>query len=163
MIALTEAQIDAAAPNADAAKNGRGLVLKGKFTKFHTSEDGSLLFGECQGSGKEPYRCSSDFAPRRRPDAPLLLPQPAVPLQALPRPPVRLRDEEAVYRRGRARGFAGEAGEVAGQGRDAAGGLDETEDDQQGRARQEDRGATRRGSPCSNGSSTTSSASAWGT
>jgi len=62
MIALTEAQIDAMAPNAEAAKNGRGLVLKGKFAKLHTEMDGSLLFGECQGSGKEPYRCSSDFA-----------------------------------------------------------------------------------------------------
>jgi len=62
MIALTETQIDAMAPNADAAKNGRGLVLKNKFAKLHTSEDGTLLFGECQGSGKEPYRCSSDFA-----------------------------------------------------------------------------------------------------
>ncbi|HZZ78959.1 MAG TPA: SWIM zinc finger family protein [Gemmataceae bacterium] len=67
MIAIDEAYVDSAAPNADAAKNGRGLVLKGKFLKLHASEDGTLLFGECQGSGKEPYRCSSDFA---RPEAP---------------------------------------------------------------------------------------------
>jgi hypothetical protein len=67
MISIDEAYVDAAAPNADAAKNGRGLVLKGKFVKLHTSEDGTLLFGECQGSGKEPYRCSSDFA---RPEQP---------------------------------------------------------------------------------------------
>ena len=32
MIPIDEAYVDAAAPNADAAKNGRGLVLKNKFT-----------------------------------------------------------------------------------------------------------------------------------
>jgi hypothetical protein len=61
MIVIREAQVDAMAPNPEASKNGRGLVLKGRFTRLHTSEDGSLLFGECQGSGKEPYRCSCDF------------------------------------------------------------------------------------------------------
>ena len=35
--------------------------------KLHISEDETILFGECQGSGKEPYRCSCDFA---RPDKP---------------------------------------------------------------------------------------------
>lgn len=67
MISIDEAYVDAAAPNAEAIKNGRGLVLKNKFTKLHISEDEALLFGECQGSGKEPYRCSCDFA---RPDKP---------------------------------------------------------------------------------------------
>ena len=61
MITLDEGVIDAAAPNADAAKNGRALVLKGKFLKLFISEDETILFGECQGSGKEPYQCSSDF------------------------------------------------------------------------------------------------------
>jgi hypothetical protein len=67
MIAIDEAAVDAAAPNAEAAKNGRGLVLKSKFVKLHISADETILFGECQGSGKEPYQCSSDFA---RPDQP---------------------------------------------------------------------------------------------
>ena len=67
MIAIDEGYVDSAAPNADAGKNGRGLVLKNKFTKFNISEDETILFGECQGSGKEPYRCSCDFA---RPDKP---------------------------------------------------------------------------------------------
>ncbi len=67
MITIDEGYVDAAAPNADAAKNGRGLVLKNKFTQLHISEDETLLFGACQGSGKEPYRCSCDFA---RPDQP---------------------------------------------------------------------------------------------
>ena len=61
MISIDEASIDSAAPNAEAAKNGRGLVLKNKFVKLHITDDGTLLFGECEGSGKEPYRCSCDF------------------------------------------------------------------------------------------------------
>lgn len=67
MIAIDERYVDAAAPNADASKNGRGLVLKNKFVKLHVSEDETVIFGECQGSGREPYRCSCDFA---RPDQP---------------------------------------------------------------------------------------------
>jgi len=67
MIAIDETYVDAAAPNADAAKNGRGLVLKNKLTNLHVSDDGTLLFGECQGSGKQPYQVSCDFA---RPDQP---------------------------------------------------------------------------------------------
>lgn len=67
MITIDEGYVDSAAPNPEAMKNGRGLVLKNKFTALHKSEDETILFGECQGSGKEPYRCSSDFA---RPDKP---------------------------------------------------------------------------------------------
>ncbi len=67
MIPLDEAYADAAAPNADAGKNGRGLVVKKKFNTLSVSPDGDLLFGECQGSGKVPYQCSADFA---RPDQP---------------------------------------------------------------------------------------------
>lgn len=66
MPTITEQFIDAAAPNADAAKNGRGLVLKNKFAALHQSDDGTLLFGSCQGSGKDPYLCSADFT---KPDA----------------------------------------------------------------------------------------------
>src|SRR5215211_3539023 len=67
MIALDERYVDSAAPNAEASKNGRGLVLKNKFVEFHQSEDETILFGACQGSGKEPYACSCDFA---QPDKP---------------------------------------------------------------------------------------------
>ena len=67
MISIDDAYVDSAAPNPEAAKNGRGLVLKNKFAKLHISADESILFGECQGSGKEPYRCSTDFA---RPEQP---------------------------------------------------------------------------------------------
>src|SRR4051812_19754867 len=62
MISLDEGFVDAAAPNGDAAKNGRGLVVKNKFLKFHKSADETILFGQCQGSGKDPYLCSADFA-----------------------------------------------------------------------------------------------------
>ncbi len=62
MISIDEAFIEAAAPNADAAKNGKGLVVKNKFVALHHSADETLLFGHCQGSGKQPYLCSADFA-----------------------------------------------------------------------------------------------------
>jgi hypothetical protein len=67
MISIDEAQVESAAPNADAMKNGRGLVVKGKFLKLHIDADQTILFGQCQGSGKEPYGCSCDFA---RPEQP---------------------------------------------------------------------------------------------
>jgi hypothetical protein len=61
MIAIDEAYVNAAAPNADAAKNGRALVLKRKFLTLHTDAGSTLLFGTCQGSGKSPYEVSCDF------------------------------------------------------------------------------------------------------
>jgi len=62
MFALDEATITRLAPNADALKNGRGLVLKNNFVELHHDADGTILFGACQGSGKTPYQCSADFA-----------------------------------------------------------------------------------------------------
>ncbi len=67
MISIDQAYVDAAAPNAEAAKNGRALQLKRKFTLLHIDASQTLLFGECQGSGKDPYRVSCDFA---RPEQP---------------------------------------------------------------------------------------------
>lgn len=67
MISLDESYVDGAAPNAAAGKNGRALVLKGKFQKLCVTADQSLLFGECQGSGSSPYSCSCDFI---RPESP---------------------------------------------------------------------------------------------
>lgn len=58
---LDESLVNSYAPNAEAISNGRKLVLKGAFKKLNKSSDETLLFGECQGSGKEPYKCSSDF------------------------------------------------------------------------------------------------------
>src|SRR5215203_2327134 len=62
MISIDEGYVEGAAPNADAMKNGRGLVVKGKFLALHFDADETILFGQCQGSGKVPYQCSSDFA-----------------------------------------------------------------------------------------------------
>jgi hypothetical protein len=67
MIYITQDFVEAAAPNAEAAKNGRGLVLKNKFLELHHSPDETLWFGRCQGSGKTPYLCSADFAVPEKP------------------------------------------------------------------------------------------------
>lgn len=67
MISIDEGYVDGAAPNAEAAKNGRGLVAKGKFVALNVDADETLLFGQCAGSGKVPYACSCDFA---RPEQP---------------------------------------------------------------------------------------------
>jgi hypothetical protein len=67
MISVTHEFIEAAAPNAEAAKNGRGLLLKKKFLALHRSPDETLWFGHCEGSGKTPYLCSADFAVPEKP------------------------------------------------------------------------------------------------
>ncbi len=95
MISIDEGVVDAAAPNAEAIKNGRGFVLKNKFTVLNISEDETIVFGECLGSGREPYRCSSDFA---RPDKPFA--SAAAPLRA-PEPSVTRRMKAALVLPGR--------------------------------------------------------------
>jgi hypothetical protein len=62
MLSINQDFIEASAPNAEAARNGRGLVLKNKFITLHHSADETLWFGQCQGSGRAPYLCSADFA-----------------------------------------------------------------------------------------------------
>jgi hypothetical protein len=66
-LTLDESFVDSVAPNADAAKNGRGLVMKGAFLNLNIDADATLLFGKCKGSGKEPYQCSADFVQREKP------------------------------------------------------------------------------------------------
>jgi hypothetical protein len=61
MQTLTESFVDSLAPNAAAIKNGWGLVKKNQFVILNKSEDGSLLFGECKGSGSSHYLTSVDF------------------------------------------------------------------------------------------------------
>ncbi|WP_028593397.1 SWIM zinc finger family protein [Paenibacillus assamensis] len=61
MIELTEGYVDSLALNASAIKNAQGLVKKRSFVQLNKSEDGTLLFGECSGSGKSNYACSADF------------------------------------------------------------------------------------------------------
>ena len=61
MISINQAYVESAAPNAEAVKSGRALVFKRKLTKLHIDPDQTVLFGECEGSGKDPYRVSCDF------------------------------------------------------------------------------------------------------
>jgi hypothetical protein len=67
MSVITESFTDAAAPDADAMRNGRGLVAKGKLSGLHRSGDGTVIFGECAGSGSTPYRCSVDVVDPAKP------------------------------------------------------------------------------------------------
>ena len=64
---IDEAYADSLAPNAGAIKNARGVVLKRKLVALFKSPDGSLLFGDCKGSGAENYRPSADFADPAKP------------------------------------------------------------------------------------------------
>lgn len=62
-----EAFVDSQAPNAAAIKNARGVVIKKKLVGLFKSADGSLLFGDCKGSGAENYRPSADFSDPSKP------------------------------------------------------------------------------------------------
>ena len=64
---IDQAFADSQAPNASAINNARGVVLKKKLVGLFRSPDGTLLFGECKGSGKENYRPSADFADPSKP------------------------------------------------------------------------------------------------
>jgi len=67
VIEINEDFVDGEAPNSNAIKNGRGLVVKGNFVAFHKTSDHSLIFGECSGSGKSNYACSCDFVDPSKP------------------------------------------------------------------------------------------------
>ncbi len=64
---IDEAYADSLAPNAAAIKNARGVVLKRKLVGLFRSPDGTLLFGECKGSGAENYSPSADFGDPAKP------------------------------------------------------------------------------------------------
>ncbi|MDR2916954.1 MAG: SWIM zinc finger domain-containing protein [Tannerella sp.] len=64
---ITQKKIEELAPNAAAAKNGRDLIAKGKFSNLHISSDRNLIWGECAGSGKNPYYCSADYLDEHNP------------------------------------------------------------------------------------------------
>ena len=85
---LTEQMILLQAPNPAAAENGRKLSKKGSFSALHKTQDNTLYWGECAGSGKS-LQCLHRLAQPGRPRVPLLLPQPAVSLQARSGPDVR--------------------------------------------------------------------------
>ena len=64
---ITTKLIEELAPNAAAAKNGRDLVSKNKFSNLYKSTDETVIWGECAGSGKNPYSCSVDFIDESNP------------------------------------------------------------------------------------------------
>ncbi len=64
---IDEAFVDSQAPNAAAIKNARGVVIKKKLVGLFKSPDGTLLFGDCKGSGADNYRPSADFSDPSKP------------------------------------------------------------------------------------------------
>jgi hypothetical protein len=64
---IDEAFADSQAPNAAAIKNARGVVIKKKLVGLFRSADGTLIFGDCKGSGAENYRPSADFSDSTKP------------------------------------------------------------------------------------------------
>lgn len=59
---LTESWIVALAPNSAAVLNGRKLSQKGNFSQLNKTQDETLFWGDCAGSGKNPYHTSIDFS-----------------------------------------------------------------------------------------------------
>ena len=64
---IDEAFADSQAPNAAAIKNARGVVIKKKLVGLFRSADGTLIFGDCKGSGAEDYHPSADFSDPTKP------------------------------------------------------------------------------------------------
>ena len=64
---IDEAFADSQAPNAAAIKNARGVVLKRKLVGLFSTPDGTLLFGECAGSGADNYLPSAYFGDPTKP------------------------------------------------------------------------------------------------
>jgi hypothetical protein len=60
MVKINVAYINSIAPNTNAANKGKALA-NSSFVSLNKSEDSSLLFGECRGSGAKNYACSIDF------------------------------------------------------------------------------------------------------
>ncbi|XGW00583.1 MAG: SWIM zinc finger domain-containing protein [Leptolyngbya sp. BL-A-14] len=56
----TADQVLALAPDAASAKNGRGLATRQKWVSLGQQQ--SVLWGECQGSGKKPYQTQIDLS-----------------------------------------------------------------------------------------------------
>jgi len=56
----TSEQVLALAPDAASAKNGRGLATRQKWHSLSSQQ--SVIWGECQGSGKTPYRTQIDLS-----------------------------------------------------------------------------------------------------
>ncbi|MDR2383628.1 MAG: SWIM zinc finger family protein [Prevotellaceae bacterium] len=64
---ITVQEIESLASNISAAKNGKDLVNKNRFSNLKILADGSLIWGECAGSGANPYFCSADYIDENKP------------------------------------------------------------------------------------------------
>lgn len=67
MRTVTEQQIIALAPNANAVKNARKISEEGGFVSLMYSPDDTFYMGECRGSGKSNYVVSADFKEEGQP------------------------------------------------------------------------------------------------
>lgn len=67
MRTVTEQQIIALAPNANAVKNARKISEEGAFVYRMHSADDTFYMGECRGSGKSNYVVSADFQKEGQP------------------------------------------------------------------------------------------------
>ena len=59
---LTEELVRSLAPNPAAFANAQKISRSGEFSGLSVTSDKILIFGECKGSGKNPYRTSADFS-----------------------------------------------------------------------------------------------------
>jgi hypothetical protein len=64
---ITVREIESLISNVAAGKNGQNLVNQNRFSNLKISEDGSLIWGECAGSGANPYSCSADYVDEDKP------------------------------------------------------------------------------------------------
>lgn len=58
---LTEQQVTAMAPNANAVANAKKIIKSNGFTSLSRSADDTFYMGECKGSGSSVYSVSVDF------------------------------------------------------------------------------------------------------
>lgn len=58
---LTSSFVETFVGNPSTSSNGKKLASKGSMQNCFITEDDTLIYGECVGSGKNPYRCSVDF------------------------------------------------------------------------------------------------------
>ena len=59
---ITEQLVTSSAPNDSAVTNARKISRTGGFTSLKKTADETLIYGECRGSGKNPYITSADFS-----------------------------------------------------------------------------------------------------
>lgn len=59
---ITMELVRSSAPNEAAIANARKICSRGEFISLKKTADETLIFGECQGSGKNPYSTSADFS-----------------------------------------------------------------------------------------------------